>query len=227
MTGHLRIDSDGRRRLWYEPHEIETLGEALLSDAGLLPTIDAPRVDVESLLEQHLRAEVDYGATTPPGVLGYTVFGEPVRVSIDRRLTDRATVDGATAGDIGRWRATLAHEAAHILLHGSLFAVDAGGRVPRSFARCSGATIERATEPKDWREIQANLGMAALLMPASVFDAMLTRLLLAETKPPIPPVPTDSRLGRIVVDTVVDAFQVSRQAAGIRCVGRGFLRPVD
>jgi hypothetical protein len=223
MAGRIRIDSDGRRRLWYAPHEVEVLAERLLSDAGLLPTLEAPRVDLERLLEQHFEAEVDYGAAMPLGVLGYTVFGDHIRVCIDRQLTDLATAPTPTVGDVGRWRATIAHEAAHILLHRELFSAGAGGRVPRTFARCSGGTIDGAVEPSDWREVQANMGMAALLMPATVFDSLVTRILLRERRAPIPPVSPGSRLGREIVGAVAREFGVSRQAACIRGRTRGFL----
>src|SRR5690349_16786410 len=113
--------ADGRRRIWYRADEIEQICASTLQRAGLLP--DPPRcdVDIEKLVETHLGAEVDYGVELPEDVLGYTEFRDPPLIAVNRDLTDAATATGASAGLVGRWRATIAHEAAHVVLHAPLF----------------------------------------------------------------------------------------------------------
>ena len=52
--------STGERRLWFEDDEIEWMMEDELSKAGLFPCLAGPVVDLESLLEIHLRVKFDY-----------------------------------------------------------------------------------------------------------------------------------------------------------------------
>jgi hypothetical protein len=51
-----RDSKTGAERLWIEPGEIEARTEAELVKAGLMPTVDAPAIDVEAFVEQHLGA---------------------------------------------------------------------------------------------------------------------------------------------------------------------------
>jgi len=106
--------SDGGQRLWFEPAEIENMMEDELRKAGLfLPNEDAA-VNLEALVERHLRAELDQYAILDRGVLGVTEFRPPAapKVSINSDLTGAALDEDETPpGILGRWRATLAHEA--------------------------------------------------------------------------------------------------------------------
>ena len=96
--------------------------EGELRKAGLLPDAANPVVDVERFLENHLHAWLDLNACLPASVLGQTEFerGGTPRVSVNGDLTS-SMEELESPGLLGRWRATLAHEAAHILLHRHLF----------------------------------------------------------------------------------------------------------
>jgi hypothetical protein len=114
---------EGDQRIWYEPEDIEQIATEQLRRADLMPTLDDPVTDVERLIEGHLRAELDPYADLPDGVLGLTQFparGAP-KVLIASALTEARDVEHAPTGVVGRWRATLAHEASHIFLHRYLF----------------------------------------------------------------------------------------------------------
>src|SRR5450759_4555347 len=109
-------DGRGVRRIWYEFDEIEQIAADTLVAADLWP--DRPgRIDVESLVETYQGASTDYFADLDDSILGYTLFRMPPHVVVSRALSDLALADGASLGLRGRWRATIAHEAAHIALH--------------------------------------------------------------------------------------------------------------
>lgn len=117
---------DGERRLWYEDAEIESIALDEITRAGLLPQAHVPdlTVQLERFLENHLRVRLDQHADLPADVLGVTHFcqGAPPRIEINRDLTGLAIdEEDPLPGDLGRWRATLAHEAAHVLLHRILY----------------------------------------------------------------------------------------------------------
>src|SRR6266508_2431839 len=115
---------DGDWRLWLERSEIEALIEDELRRAGLLPTPGDSVVDVERFVEVHLGADLDQYAPLEREVLGCTEFrpGTPPRVQLNRDLTGSAMdADSSEPGLQGRWRATLAHEAIHVVLHRDLF----------------------------------------------------------------------------------------------------------
>ncbi len=215
-------DASGKTRLWFEPNEIDGIARRTLEAAGLWPTLEEPRVDIERLLETYLLAQVDYGIDLEAEVLGYTVFAEPIRVVVSRSLTEAALRPNASLGDVGRWRATLAHEAAHIVLHGVLYTVGATSPA-QAAARCFRDVLADGARPRDWREVQANMGMAALLMPRSV-AAAVAESSMNQLEPAVPPLVLATITGRHLVDAVAQSFEVSRRAAEIRLVELGFLK---
>lgn len=170
---------DGDERVWFEPDEIEQIMEDEVRRAGLWSTADAPAVDVEAFIEGHLMASLDQYADLERDVLGLTEFrkGTVPLVRINRDLTGSA-MDGewCPPGIHGRWRATLAHEASHVVLHRMLFELnpdqtalfEEGDRPPLLF-RCLKREVAYQSGGRDWREVQANRGMAALLMPKTTF----------------------------------------------------------
>lgn len=211
-------EADGSVRLWYDADEIERIAMEALRHAGLWANDSVRAVDVEHLLEIHLGAVVDYGAHLEATVLGYTAFTAPPRVSINRALTDAAQRPGAGRATVGRWRATIAHEAAHILLHSRLFlpAADAVDETQRCLR-----TEVGVRQASDWREVQANIGMGALLLPRpGVMDAV-RNMLVAERV--IPPVPAASPMGYRLVGELTGRFAVSREVARIRLIGMGLM----
>jgi hypothetical protein len=218
---------DGEQRIFYTEDEIEQIVDDELARAGLRPTPAGPVTDIEKLIELHLKAELDQYADLPPDVLGLTQFrpGQSPVVSINAQLAS-AAVDSLTAapGLFGRWRATLAHEAAHVLLHRYLFEPDlnqmrlfdppsANPVAAGGLMRCLKRDVGPATSPKDWREVQANRGMAALLMPRAVFKRVAFQRMAANSL-------TDVTVGSPAADTLATElaarFSVSRQAAAIR-----------
>lgn len=211
-------EADGSARLWYDVEEIERIAMNALRDAGLWSNDDSRAVDVEHLLEIHLGAAVDYGAPLEPTVLGYTAFASPPQVSINRALTHAAQRQGAGRAAVGRWRATLAHEAAHILLHARLF--PAPGGPAGETQRCLRTEVG-AKQASDWREVQANIGMGSLLLPRPGVGDAVRKIFVAERV--IPPVVAGSSMGYRLVGELTRRFAVSRQVARIRLIGMGLM----
>jgi len=224
-------DALGRDRIWYSIDEIESIMDDEARKAGLTPTADQPAVNLESFLERHLGAALDQHAKLPIDVLGQTVFepGLPVRVEINADLTG-VIDDSGGLSDIGRWRATLAHEAAHILLHRVLFEVpltqgklfDEEPAPSQTLMRCLKRDVAPGRGASDWREVQANRGMAALLMPRSLFSSVAAEERSANELPPFPLVDA-SQEGDRLVRRLAARFDVSRQAAQIRLRTLGLL----
>lgn len=225
---------EGDQRVWYEPDEIERIAEDELRRAGLMPSLSQPVTDLERFIEGHLNAELDQYAELPDDVLGLTQFQARRRpvVSINSKLTEKAESETANPGAVGRWRATMAHEATHILLHRYLFdpemaqlvGAQVGSTAPGERAglmRClhrdvvpvSTRDVSQARRRRDWREIQANRGMAALLMP----DRPFKRLAFQEmTSLGLTTVSAGAAAADTLTAAISEIFNVSKQAAMIR-----------
>lgn len=220
----------GERRLWYEPAEIEAIAVDELSRAGLLPRSDEDdvSVDIEALVERHLKLPLDQYAQLEPDVLGVTTFvpGQPPRISLNRDLTGSALdAEEAAPGLLGRWRATLAHEAAHVLLHRILYELDdlqrglftAGPRTAASpkLHRCLKRDVGLPGSGRDWKEIQANMGMGALLMPRPLVLAVVKEerqgLGIADQT-----LVAGSHAHAALTGSLSRRFKVSKEVAGIR-----------
>src|SRR5438105_11370158 len=89
---------DGSERVWFEEGEIDQTMEAELRKAGLLPTADAPAVDIEKFIERHLRVALDQYAELDASTLGETEFfvGRPPKISINKVLTGSALDEDET-----------------------------------------------------------------------------------------------------------------------------------
>lgn len=234
MTARWYRGPGGDERLWLDRADIELMMEDELRKAGLLPSVSTPTVDLEALLEQHLRATLDQHAELPSDVLGLTEFnpGKSPHVAINRDLTGSAIDDdGAAPGLVGRWRATLAHEATHVLIHRALFELGQGqtqlfvdgsgsGKQPQRLMRCYKKDILYRNGGNDWREIQANQGMAALLMPKSIFVDVVQKAKVGAA----PILAGTADLKRLVA-YLASRFTVSKQAAEIRLATLGLLVP--
>lgn len=207
------------RRLWYDNQEIEQIvGKSVAAFRG---GSDLEVLDLEAFAEQHCGVALDQHALLPDNVLGVTEFSGngPCRISINRALTLAADDQPASIGVVGRWRATLAHELGHVLLHRilyahhedqiELFAPQVGG-VSSGEMRCFRSDIGTSARTTDWREVQANKGMAALLMPAGRFGEAFEQL--ASVLGPM----NAEAAARSLVDKLARRFLVSRQAALIR-----------
>ena len=232
--------TNGETRLWYEPSEIDTIMVSELVSAKLLPKADREdlAVDVERFVQAHLKLRLDQYAELESDVLGITEFckGEKPKVSINRDLTGSALdEEDATPGLIGRWRATVAHEAAHVLLHGFLYQVDPMQRglfgsdaspTQDKLLRCLKRDVGYLQQPSDWREVQANMGMGALLMPKPVFVRAARQVMDAAGI-----VDCAIQAGSVehaqLVDHLAQRFTVSKQAARIRLSAFGIVHAED
>ena len=224
---------DGQPRIWYEPEEIEGIAEEELRRAKLTPTPENPVTNLEQLIEIHLKAKLDQYAELPEDVLGVTHFQsrQRIHVSISRMLTESAEESTPRPGVVGRWRATMAHEASHVILHRYLFdPLLTGTIVSRSkenkpgyarLMRCLNSNVvpensenwNRTRRANDWREVQANMGMAALLMPKRLFiriaHQQIDELMISG-------ITKGSPSATSLCSVVAEIFQVSKQAASIR-----------
>ena len=212
-----------------------------LQRASLLPDPDQAdlSVDVEAFVETHLGLSLDVGAYLDAEVLGVTEFvpGRHPKISINRDLTGSALdSEDAPVGLTGRWRATVAHEASHVVLHRVLFEVDqrqnslfqrlGHSDQPEHLMRCLKRDVSFQDGPSDWKEVQANMGMAALLMPKPVFaaayDQEAERLKTTER-----PIAQGSSRHEWLVGRLARRFTVSRQAARIRLTTLQGVQSVD
>lgn len=222
---------DGERRIWFEEDEIEGIMQDELRKARLLPTVASPVVDLESFTERYLKANLDQYAELDDDVLGLSEFvlGERPQVRINRVLTIAACDEVPSPGILGRWRATVAHEASHVVLHRTLFELSEFQSslipdeelTPPRLLRCFKRDISFTRASGDWREVQANRGMAALLMPGQVFTAVTAEEMAAMH---VPSVEAGTEAARQLAGRVATRFQVSREAASIRLGTLGYLR---
>jgi hypothetical protein len=226
---------DGEERLWFADDEIEHVIEDELRKANLLPTTSEPVTDLERFVESHLRSPFDQYAGLPSEVLGITEFrrGQPPAISINRNLTGSALdEDDSPPGILGRWRATVAHEATHVVLHRILFEFDehqgelfaAPPTTEPQLMRCLKRDVGYSARGGDWREIQANKGMAALLMPARLFKRV-TRQETSDLGIPSTALTPGAPATSVLVRRLAGRFSVSRQAAEIRLRTTGFIKP--
>lgn len=221
------VSSDGATKLWYELEEIEGLMEREMARSGIVPTGDEPVLDLERFVEGHLGVRLDQHANLPRDILGETQFftDAPPLIRLQRDLTRKARdLHGPPPGLRGRWRATLAHEAAHVLLHAVIF--DEKSSTPglartEPLFRC-GLAITQPDKGYDWREVQANRGMASLLMPRALFRAIGRAVLSERGLEPIQYEP-ESEQGIALSREMAGRFEVSRLAARIRLEVLGFL----
>jgi hypothetical protein len=229
----------GDRRLWYDPGEIDTIMVDELVRARLLPDAqqDDLSVDIEAFVETYLHLPFDLNAKLDAAILGVTDFvpGKKPKISVNRDLTGSALDDeDSTPGLLGRWRATVAHEACHVLLHRMLYELDDLQRglfrspqepsLPQHLLRCLKRDVAFTSRVSDWREVQANIGMGALLMPKPIFlvAAAQGRVLLGAANRAIE---TDSPTHEEIVTLLARRFTVSKQAARIRLATLRIVHP--
>ena len=129
----------------------------------------------------------------------------------------------------------MAHEAGHVVLHrslvevpyeqGSFFSEITKGSTS-SLLRCLKRDVSFSRGDYDWKEVQANRGMAALLMPARVFRELTLDVVnandfedLSERLPE-----TSSAEFSNLVRELSRRCEVSQEAARIRLVSLGLAR---
>lgn len=223
---------DGEERLWYQPSDIETMMEDALRNSKCLATEETPAINIERFIGT-LGARMDQHADLEPDVLGLTEFysGSSPKIFINRDLTGAIDEDNTQSGIRGRWRATMAHEASHVVMHRILFELNEGQAAlfsiepqspPRHLMRCMKKNVLFRGRASDWREVQANMGMAALLMPQSLFRAVVGRT-VANLHVPSDGLIAGSPAAARLTAEVATLFDVSRQAASIRLETIGLL----
>ena len=215
---------DGIERLWLSPADIEATCEEALRKTKLFPTEEKPAVDIESFVEE-LGARVDQYADLDAATLGKTEFftNKPPKISINRDLTGAMDDDEGPRGIRGRWRATIAHEGGHVLFHSVLFEVnsaqnglfDFGESKDQPLVHCLKKDVGFGRSSGDGREVQANMAMAALLMPRDIFRKVAYRV-ISELTLGVANLVAGSRAAAAVIEGISREFDVSKQAAGIR-----------
>jgi hypothetical protein len=86
--------------------------------------------------------------------------------------------------------------------------------------RCMKRDVVHGRMGSDWREVQANMGMAAVLMPRSLLISASQRELVRVGVDRVLP---DTALAATLASRLATAFQVSCQAASIRLKTLGIL----
>lgn len=151
-----------------------------LHRVGMMPTLAEPVLDLEAFVEHEdgLGASLDDFALLPADVMGLVTFlpGQRDHMEINRDLSELAEKDITTRA---RCRSTIAHESGHIVLHRDILMpctslqLFSMGDEPEGYTQtCLKQDFGwrgSASREEDYLEIQANKGMAALLLPRHVF----------------------------------------------------------
>lgn len=179
--------------------------------------------DLTKLLERHTEdldlyadLELEYGL----GVEGVTLFRRGMRpsVRVHSALSENTSREN-------RLRTTLTHEFGHVRYHAWLFDEQQNELFPRNpltppVQACKRETIVDAPIV-DWMEWQAGHVSGAILMPASRVRRLARAKAEASPPPSLEAVTAQTDFGQSLLDSIVDAFQVSREAAGVRLVRLG------
>ena len=182
-------------------------------------TTDDLTVLVESLTESlDLYADLASEDGEVEGVTDFIPHRRP-RVRISETLTTDKRMSN-------RLRTTLTHELGHVHFHSFLFDSEQSGNlfddqaVPRS-NKCTRAAISQATQT-DWMEWQAGYACGAFLMPATALASTI-REFLRLRQLTVARFGLFSEDGQELIQTVCDAYEVSRDAARVRLQQRGTL----
>ena len=157
------------------------------------------------------------------GVEGVTEFRRRERpsVRIARYLSESPAREN-------RLRSTLAHEYAHVMFHGFLWALQdrslKHGAIQPHYRKCRRSRVVAAPQ-SDWMEWQAGYAGGALLMPITPLREV------------VEPALSRWRAGRMVragtdrhaelVERVAKTFAVSEDAAGVRLMKLGYTAPAE
>jgi hypothetical protein len=157
--------------------EIDEICLEALKTQSLLPSRPAP-IRIERFVEKQFKTALRYEDLGPEN-LGCTIFnssGAVEAILVSRFLEEQNTIPASR-----RVRSTVAHEAGHGLLHGSLFTeanflnpVD--GTIEKNQRRilCRSEDILVDTQRSyggRWWEFQANQAIGSLLLPRLLMDA--------------------------------------------------------
>ena len=169
-------------RLYFEDlGEIDKICLEALRLQSLLPSEPAP-IRIERFVEKQFKAPLRYEDLGPQH-LGCTIFnssGAVEAILVSRLLEEQNTIPARR-----RVRSTIAHEAGHGLLHGSLFSEgnsgspknDAPGqKQPVILCRSEDILVDtQRSYAGRWWEFQANQAMGSLLLPTALINGFLKR----------------------------------------------------
>jgi hypothetical protein len=175
-----------KRTMYFKPGEIEQLCLDELKAADLLPADPSP-IRIERFIEKRFKVTPQF-EDLPDHILGFTRFG-PNGVSaivISRILSDESTQVADR-----RLSTTLAHEAGHALLHGSIFSpteieteLSLDGvdhREQKILCRDQGIAGENRSTPgnnaNNFLEVHANRAIGGLLLPKPLVEKALDSIL--------------------------------------------------
>jgi Zn-dependent peptidase ImmA (M78 family) len=176
--------------------------------------------DLTILLDRNAGCVDLYADLTEFGndVEGITEFyaNKKPKVLISRQLSEQANREN-------RYRTTLAHEFGHVYLHGFLLS---GGQM-NIFAgnsqennRCKRETMLNATKT-DWMEWQAGYASGALIIPFTPLKELIRNFYQAKNLLTVAGV--NSPEGMLLIQEVMNTFQVSKDAARVRLLKLNFL----
>ena len=154
--------------------EIDKICLEALKRQSLLPSKPAP-IRIERFVEKEFKSALRYEDLGPDN-LGCTIFnssGAVEAILVSRSLEEQNTIPARR-----RVRSTVAHEAGHGLLHGSLFIEgnfpDFGENQRRILCRSEDILVETQRSYRGrWWEFQANQAIGSLLLPRSLMNAFL------------------------------------------------------
>jgi hypothetical protein len=205
-----------QKRPFFTPKDLEALARHSLTVADLYPSSPGP-VRIERFVEKHFGVVVEYDEL-PASVMGYTRFAEG---RVDGIVIARALDADPSRVAERRVRTTLAHEAGHGLLHAPMFA---HAFEPTLFANSEDVSTDQilcrdegpAIRNERWWEVQANMMMGPLLLPADlsreVIRAHMIESGLGALQLPL------NRRHRAYLD-LADVFDVNPIVADIRLQG--------
>ena len=159
--------------------EIDEICLEALKTQSLLPSRPAP-IRIERFVEKQFKTALRYEDLGPEN-LGCTIFnssGAVEAILVSRFLEEQNTIPARR-----RVRSTVAHEAGHGLLHGSLFTEASflnplDGTVEKNQRRILCRSEDTLVDTQRsyggrWWEFQANQAIGSLLLPRLLMDAFL------------------------------------------------------
>jgi len=212
-------------RLWIRSTDFDPRMEEVLALAPAAQFKPGRGIDVDVVLLQAYAIDPDF-VDLPDACVGRTVFEADGRykVEVARGLADEAE---RSAPARRRLRSTLAHECAHVALHSVLHPIGAGPSLfeemasPGPAVMCREPSLDGAASGQ-WWEIQANKGMASLLMPRQIVGEQL-RMWLASKGLESVEAAFAARRGEALVRVLSELFDVNLPVAFYRLRDLGFV----
>ena len=152
--------------------EIDEICLEALKRQSLLPSKPAP-IRIERFVEKEFKTALRYEDLGPDN-LGCTIFNSSG--AVEAILVSRSLEEQNTTPARRRVRSTVAHEAGHGLLHGSLFidSPDLGENQRRILCRSEDILGETQRSYRGrWWEFQANQAIGSLLLPRLLVNGLL------------------------------------------------------